>query len=189
MLKTLWHHALENPTPMQRIFPNKEGELLGADWGDCAEAISLAAYVSVPDYLAISYPQPFFSFCEKIKYGVEFGTMALNVPRMNLQNCVSGISPCDEVLASSDLRHISWIIRNAEAFRPMCKNCEHLGAKIPANIVDYAHSYSWDMDDKKTPRPQDCSNNHLGTVTEISYGSVLSSKVRLTSVLNLNPDV
>lgn len=43
MLRALWHHALENPTPMQRIFPNKEGELFGADWGDCAEAISLAA--------------------------------------------------------------------------------------------------------------------------------------------------
>lgn len=69
---------------------------------------------------------------------------------MNVQSVVTGTTACDDVLASFDLDHIFRTIRRAEAFRPMCKNCEHLGAKIPANIVDYAQSYSLAINDVQT---------------------------------------
>ncbi|KAF7314184.1 hypothetical protein MKEN_00890600 [Mycena kentingensis (nom. inval.)] len=47
VLRDLWGstNALVHPTPMQARFPNPVGSLFGTCWGDCAEAMSVSAYV------------------------------------------------------------------------------------------------------------------------------------------------
>lgn len=125
ILRDLWAGALIDPTPMQVCFPNPEGGLFGTCWGDCAEAISISA-------------------CWKlVASGVPLRTLAVNVAAMNAVDLVTGLSACDVILASTSLREMVGELLRANAFRPMCKNCEHLRESIAANIVDCATSDFW----------------------------------------------
>ncbi|KAJ7468005.1 hypothetical protein FB451DRAFT_1257753 [Mycena latifolia] len=125
ILRDIWASALVNPTPMQVSFPNPEGAHFGTCWGDCAEAISLSA-------------------CWKlVASGAPLRTLALNVAAMNAVDPLTGLSACDIILASTSLREMVGALVRANAFRPMCKNCEHLRDSIAADIVDCACSDFW----------------------------------------------
>lgn len=63
---------------------------------------------------------------------------------MNAVDPTTGLSACDIILAGSlSLQEIVAILVRANAFRPMCKNCEHLRDTIAADIVDCACSDFW----------------------------------------------
>ncbi|KAJ7461765.1 hypothetical protein B0H11DRAFT_114733 [Mycena galericulata] len=128
ILRDLWRDALIDPTPMQACFPNPVGALFGTCWGDCAEAISLSA------------------FWKLVAFGAPLCTLALNVAAMNAPNALTGLSACDVLLAhagSLSPQEILSILVRANAFRPMCKNCEHLRDRIGADIVDCACPEFW----------------------------------------------
>ncbi|KAJ7689441.1 hypothetical protein B0H17DRAFT_1202332 [Mycena rosella] len=125
ILRDLWAGALIDPTPMQACFPNPVGALFGTCWGDCAEAISLSA-------------------CWKlVASGAPLRTLALNVVAMNAADPFTGLSACDIILASTSLREMVGALVRAGAFRPMCKNCEHLRDSIGADIMDCACADFW----------------------------------------------
>ncbi|KAJ7717625.1 hypothetical protein DFH07DRAFT_340597 [Mycena maculata] len=126
ILRDLWRDALVDPTPMQVCFPNPVGALFGSCWGDCAEAISLSA------------------FWELVASGTPLGTLALNVAAMNAVDLLTGLSACDVILAGNlSLQETLGVLVRANAFRPMCKNCEHLCDRVAADIVDCACAEFW----------------------------------------------
>ncbi|KAJ7204796.1 hypothetical protein GGX14DRAFT_646337 [Mycena pura] len=130
ILRDIWGStsALINPTPMQTCFPNPVGALFGSCWGDCAEAISLSA------------------FWKLVASGAPLGTLAFNVASMNAVDPAIGLSACDIILENAGkltLQKIFEVLTRAGAFRPMCKNCEHLRDAVAANIVDCAHPEFW----------------------------------------------
>ncbi|KAJ7444955.1 hypothetical protein B0H11DRAFT_2249666 [Mycena galericulata] len=112
-----------DPTAMQACFPNPVGALLRTCWGNCAEAISLSA---------------FWNF---LASGAPLCTLALTIVAMNAADALTGLSACDVLLAhagSLSPQEILSIIVRANAFHPIRKNCEHLSARIGADIVDCA---------------------------------------------------
>ncbi|KAJ7031943.1 hypothetical protein C8F04DRAFT_669618 [Mycena alexandri] len=142
ILRGLWGDSLINPTPMQACFPNPTGALFGTCWGDCAEAISLSA------------------FWKHVAAGTPLRTLALNVAAMNAADPLTGLSACDVILDSTitlNLQEIVGILTRANAFRPMCKNCEHICDTAGADVVDCAcpDLVFWrQLDSLAAPEPQ-----------------------------------
>jgi hypothetical protein len=78
--------------------------------------------------------------------GAPLGTLAVNVVAMNAVDPLTGLSACDALLADAgavSLRDAVQILARANAFRAMCKNCEHLCGAIGADIVDCARPEFW----------------------------------------------
>ncbi|KAF7318835.1 hypothetical protein HMN09_00218900 [Mycena chlorophos] len=128
ILRELWGStgALVHPTPMQARFPgqNQAGSLFGTCWGDCAEAVSLAA------------------LNKHIASGIPLRTLAVNVACLNAPDPVTGRSAADLLLEhpyDRDLDDVLDVLTRSNALRAMCENCEHLIRVVGADVVDCAH--------------------------------------------------